>query len=144
MKTTDLTEQQIVTMANQAMVSTAKSVDKALDFDIEAYIWLSLGLMLLVLALSSITFFASTVFNRTGMALAIGGGITFMFFIITMVQQLMDTAENLEYLTITTLFDTSAIRAGGEFIWGLVALGGIALILYSISNIVFTKKDLPL
>lgn len=144
MKTTDLTEQQIVTMANQAMVSTAKSVDKALDFDIEAYIWLSLGLMLLVLALSSITFFASTVFNRTGMALAIGGGITFMFFIITMVQQLMDTAENLEYLTITTLFDTSAIRAGGEFIWGLVALGGIALILYSISNIIFTKKDLPL
>ena len=144
MKTTDLTEQQIVTMANQAMVSTAKSVDKALDFDIEAYIWLSLGLMLLVLALSSITFFASTVFNRTGMALAIGGGITFMFFIITMVQQLMDTAENLKYLTITTLFDTSAIRAGGEFIWGLVALGGIALILYSISNIIFTKKDLPL
>lgn len=144
MKTTDLTEQQIVTMANQAMVSTAKSVDKALDFDIEAYIWLSLGLMLLVLALSSITFFASTVFNRTGMALAIGGGITFMFFIITMVQQLMDTAENLEYLTITTLFDTSAIRTGGEFGWGLVALAGIAFILYSISNIVFTKKDLPL
>lgn len=144
MKTTDLTEQQIVNMANQAMVSTAKSVDKALDFDTDAYIWLSLGLMLLVLALSSIAFFASTIFNRTGMALAIGGGITFMFFIITMVQQLMDTAKNLEYLTITTLFDTSAIRTGGEFGWGLVALAGIAFILYSISNIVFTKKDLPL
>lgn len=144
MLATDLTEQQIITMANNGMVSSAKAVDEALEFDAEAYIWLSVGLLLLILALSSISFFASTLFNRTGLALAIGGGIPFTFFIITMVQQLMDTSENLEYLTITTLFDTEAILTGGDFGWGLVALGGITFVLYAASNVIFTKKDLPL
>ena len=144
MVATDLTEQQIITMVNNGMVSSAKAVDEALEFDVEAYIWLSIGLLLLILALSSISFFASTLFNRTGLALAIGGGIPFTFFIITMVQQLMDTSENLEYLTITTLFDTEAILTGGDFGWGLVALGGITFVLYAASNVIFTKKDLPL
>lgn len=144
MVATDLTEQQIITMANNGMVSSAKAIDEALEFDAEAYIWLSVGLLLLILALSSISFFASTLFNRTGLALAIGGGIPFTFFIITMVQQLMDTSENLEYLTITTLFDTEAILTGGDFGWGLVALGGITFVLYAASNVIFTKKDLPL
>ena len=144
MVATDLTEQQIITMVNNGMVSSAKAVDEALEFDAEAYIWLSIGLLLLILALSSISFFASTLFNRTGLALAIGGGIPFTFFIITMVQQLMDTSENLEYLTITTLFDTEAILTGGDFGWGLVALGGITFVLYAASNVIFTKKDLPL
>ncbi len=143
-QTTGLNEEQITSMANHAMVSSARSVDKALEFDVETYLWLSLGLLLLILAMSSIAFFASTLFNRTGMALAIGGGIPFAFFLITMIQQLMDSADGLEYITITTLFDTDAILAGGEFGWGLVALGIIALVLYTLSHIIFTKKDLPL
>ena len=143
-QTTGLNEEQITSMANHAMVSSARSVDKALEFDVETYLWLSLGLLLLILAMSSIAFFASTLFNRTGMALAIGGGIPFAFFLITMIQQLMDSADGLEYITITTLFDTDAILAGGEFGWGLVALGAITFVLYTASSILFTKKDLPL
>ena len=143
-QTTGLNEEQITSMANHAMVSSARSVDKALEFDVETYLWLSLGLLLLILAMSSIAFFASTLFNRTGMALAIGGGIPFAFFLITMIQQLMDSADGLEYITITTLFDTDAILSGGEFGWGLVALGAITFVLYTASNILFTKKDLPL
>ncbi len=143
-QTTGLNEEQITSMANHAMVSSARSVDKALEFDSETYLWLSLGLLLLILAMSSISFFASTLFNRTGMALAIGGGLPFAFFLITMIQQLMDRADGLEYLTITTLFDTDAILSGGEFGWGFVVLGSIAVVLYTASNILFTKKDLPL
>ncbi|AYW51470.1 hypothetical protein C7H83_13315 (plasmid) [Tetragenococcus halophilus] len=145
MKATDLNEEQIITMANHAMVSSARSVDAALEFDTETYFWLSLGLLILILAMSSVSFFASTLFNRSGLALAIGGGIPFAFFLLTMVQQLMDDAPViLEYLTITTLFDTDAILASGEFGWGLVALGTIAFVLYAASNVIFTKKDLPL
>lgn len=143
-KTTGLNEEQIITMANHAMVASAQSVDEALEFDTEVYLWLSLGLLLLIIAISSISFFASTLFNRTGLALAIGGGIPFAFFLITMIQQLMDSADGLEYFTLTSLFDTDAIIAGGEFGWGLVALGGIAVVLYTASNLLFTKKDLPL
>lgn len=140
-----LSENQIIKMINQSMVSSARSVDIALEFDREVYFWLSLGLLSLILAISSISFFASSLFNRTGFALAIGGGIPFAFFLITMVQQLMDdTPAILEYLTLTTLFDTDAILAGGEFGWGLVALGAVTLVFYAASNLVFTKKDLPL
>ena len=142
---TGLNEEQIINMTNNAMVSSARAVDAALEFDTETYFWLSLGLLTLILAISSVSFFASTLFNRTGLALAIGGGIPFAFFLLTMIQQLMDdTPKILEYLTLTTLFDTDAILASGEFGWGLVALGSIALVLYIASNIIFTKKDLPL
>lgn len=142
---TGLNKEQIITMANNAMVSSARSVDVALEFDIETYFWLSLGLLTLILAMSSISFLTSTLFNRTGLALGIGGGIPFAFFLITMIQQLMDdSTAALQYLTITSLFDTDAILAGGEFGWGLVALGIIALVLYAVSNVIFTKKDLPL
>jgi ABC-2 type transport system permease protein len=145
MEATGLTEEQIITMANHGMVSSARSVDAALEFDTETYFWLSLGLLTLILAISSVSFFASTLFNRTGLALAIGGGIPFAFFLLTMVQQLMDDAPViLEYLTITTLFDTDAILASGDFGWGLAALGTIAFVLYAAANIIFTKKDLPL
>lgn len=68
------------------MVSSARSVDKALEFDVATYLWLSLGLLLLILAMSSISFFASTLFNHTGLALVFGGGIPFAFFLITMIQ----------------------------------------------------------
>ncbi|HAJ70076.1 MAG TPA: hypothetical protein DCO62_02430 [Alkalibacterium sp.] len=142
---TGLQEEQIITMTHNTMVSSARAVDQALEFDRETYFWLSIGLFSLILAISSISFFTSTLFNRTGVALAVGGGIPFAFFLLTMVQQLMDdTPAILEYLTLTTLFDTDAILASGEFGWGLIALGIIAFGLYTAANIIFTKKDLPL
>ncbi|MDN6294538.1 MAG: ABC transporter permease [Alkalibacterium sp.] len=142
---TGLQEEQIITMTHNTMVSSARAVDQALEFDRETYFWLSIGLFSLILAISSISFFTSTLFNRTGVALAGGGGIPFAFFLLTMVQQLMDdTPAILEYLTLTTLFDTDAILASGEFGWGLIALGIIAFGLYTAANIIFTKKDLPL
>ena len=143
--TTSLKEEQIINLINQTMISSARSEDTALDFDLEAYMWLSLGLLSLILAMSSIAFFASTLFNTTNLALTFGGGLPFAFFLITMIQQLMDDSSiALEYLTITTLFDTDAILANNEFGYGLLALVTIALILYTASNIIFTKKDLPL
>ncbi|MDN6194221.1 MAG: ABC transporter permease, partial [Alkalibacterium sp.] len=87
---TGLQEEQIITMTHNTMVSSARAVDQALEFDRETYFWLSIGLFSLILAISSISFFTSTLFNRTGVALAVGGGIPFAFFLLTMVQQLMD------------------------------------------------------
>lgn len=141
---TGLNEEQVTQLANNAMVSSARMVDDSLEFDLETYFWLSTGLLLLILAMSSISFFASTIFNRTGTALAVGGGIPFAFFLMTMVQQLMDSSDVLDYFTITSLFDTEAIYSGGEFGWGLAALAAIALVLYAASYLTFTKKDLPL
>lgn len=38
MVATDLTQQQIITMANNGMVSSAKAVDEALEFDTDVYL----------------------------------------------------------------------------------------------------------
>lgn len=143
-KATNLSTEQLSTMIDGAMISTAQSVDKALDFDLEAYIWLNVGITLLVLALGSISFFASTFFNRTGSAMALGGGLPFAFFLISMIQQQADGMEDLKYFTLTTFYDTSEIIAGGDFGLGLLALAGIATVLYAISTVIFCKKDLPL
>ena len=121
-----------------------KSVDKALDFDTEAYIWLIVGITVLILALGSISFFASTYFNRTGSAMALGGGLLFAFFLISMIQQQLDSMDYLKYMILTTLYDTSSIISGDSFGWELLALAGIASLLYTVSGIIFCKKDLPL
>lgn len=60
------------------------------------------------------------------------------------IQQQVDNMDNLKYITLTTLYDSSAILSGGDFGWGLVSLAAIAAVLYTISGIVFCKKDLPL
>lgn len=143
-KATNLSTEQLSTVIDGTMISTAQSVDKALDFDLEAYIWLNVGITLLVLALGSISFFASTFFNRTGSAMALGGGLPFAFFLISMIQQQADGMEDLKYFTLTTFYDTSEIIAGGDFGLGLLALAGIAAVLYAISTVIFCKKDLPL
>lgn len=143
-KATNLPAEQLKQMLNMAMISSAKSVDKALDFDTEAYIWLIVGITVLILAFGSISFFASTYFNRTGSAMALGGGLPFAFFLISMIQQQVDSMDYLKYMTLTTLYDTSSIISGDSFGWGLVALAGIATLLYSISGVIFCKKDLPL
>lgn len=143
-KVSGLSRQQIIDMANKTMIEAAISVDNALDFDTEAYFYLSIGLALLILSLSSISFFASTLFNRTNFSLALGGGVPFAFFLITMVQQLMDSSDNLKYLNLTTLFNTEEILILGDFKYGLLALLLIATVLYTVSNFIFTKKDLPL
>ena len=141
---TNLAPEQVSAMADAAMITSAKAVDKSLDFDTEAYLWLVAGVILLNLALGSISFFASTFFNRTGAAMALGGGLPFAFFLISIIQQQVDNMDNLKYFTITTFYDSAAIVAGDEFGWGLLALGIIAAVLYSASGVIFCKKDLPL
>ena len=138
-------EQQLTDTIHRAMVAGALSNDKGLDFDVKTYGEMLGGTCLLILAFGAIGFFASCVFDRTGSAMAIGGGLPIAFFLIGMVVQMGGSAmENFKYLTLVTLNDTSAMLAGTEFWQGLVALAAISVVLYAAGCTIFCKKDLPL
>ena len=134
----------ITAMINESMAVSALNEDYSVDFDMETYVWLNIGCCLLVLSFSAIGFFASCLFNRNKNAMAIGGGLPFAFFIISIIVEMSENLENLKYITLTTLFDTQEILAMGDFGVGLGVLAGISVVLYTAGCVIFTKKDLPL
>ena len=143
-KATGLNKTVITGMVNEYMAAAALNEDDSVDFDMETYLWLNLGCCLLILAFSGIGFFASCLFNRSKHAMAIGGGLPFAFFIISIIVEMSENLENLKYITLTTLYDTQEILVSGEFGAGLGVLAGIAAVLYAAGCVIFTKKDLPL
>lgn len=143
-KATGQKENVLTDMINESMAVSALNEDYSVDFDMETYIWLNIGCCLLILTFSAIGFFASCLFNRSKNAMAIGGGLPFAFFIISIIVEMSDNLENLKYITLTTLFDTQEILILGDFGIELGVLAGIAIVLYAAGCVIFTQKDLPL
>lgn len=143
-KATGQSEEILTGMINESMATAALNEDYSIDFDVETYLWLNVGCCILILAFSAIGFFASCLFNRSKNAMALGGGLPFAFFIISIIVEMSDNLENLKYITLTTLFDTQEILVLGDFGIGLGVLAGIAAVLYTAGCVIFTKKDLPL
>lgn len=143
-KATGQSEEVLTAMINESMATAAFNEDDSVDFDMETYLWLNVGCCLLILAFSGIGFFASCLFNRSKNAMAIGGGLPFAFYIISIIVEMSDNLENLKYMTLTTLYDTQEILVLGDFGVGLGVLAGIAVVLYAAGCVIFTKKDLPL
>lgn len=106
--------------------------------------WLLIfGYFLLGFALGGICFFASCWFNKSSNSLMVGAGFSIAFFLFDTLSA-FDTFSFLQYLSLNSLFDTSAIIAGSGFAWGLVGLFAIGTVLYIIGLVKFLKKDLPL
>lgn len=143
-RTSGLNEAVLTGMINESLATSALNEDYSVDFDMETYLWLNIGCCLLILAFSAIGFFASCLFNRSKNAMAIGGGLPFAFFIISIIVEMSENLENLKYITLTTLFDTQEILVLGDFGVGLAVLAGIASVLYAAGCVIFTQKDLPL
>lgn len=141
---TKVPEPMLKQMITSSEVNAALKSDSSLEFDVSTFVWLNVGACLLILAMGSISFFASTVFNRANQAMILGAGLPFAFFLISLVVQQSDSLENLKYFSLTTLYKTSEILSNGDFGWPLVALGGVAAVLYGASAVIFCKKDLPL
>lgn len=113
------------------------------ELDIGKFLIVNVGLLLLHLAISGICFLASSICNETKNSLIIGAGIPVVFFLIQMLSNMGDTAENLKYLTIFTLFDPQGIVKGDTTSYILAgSLGVIAITLYFISFNIFKRRDL--
>jgi len=114
------------------------------ELPVGAFFVLSLGSLLLNLAISGITFFASCLFNRSNQSLALGGGLTIFFFAANMLAGMNDSLEILENVTIVTLVDSAAIISGEGYAIQLFILAGLALVMSLLGITAFNKKDLPL
>lgn len=114
------------------------------DIAVADYVMLNVGLLLLMFAISGISFFFSSYCNLTKNSLAFGAGIPIAFFLFQLQSSVDESLNVLNYFTVNALFDTTAILEGENYWWKLLILLGIGIVLYIASLEVFKRKDLPL
>lgn len=112
--------------------------------DIDTFLMLNLGAFLYHLAISSVCFCASCIFNTSKNSLAFGAGIPLLFFVVSLFIKLSDSLDFLKYFTLNTLYDTQKIVEGSGYEDGFIAMLVIAVCLYVTGIVWFGKKDLPL
>ena len=137
-------KEMFTTIINNQIASSAITEDNGIEFDVNEYLILNIGLFLLMFATSGISFMFSCIFNLSKHYMALGGGIPIAFFLFAMMTQATDSLEKIKYFTLNTLFDTDAILSGGEYMIQFIALAVIGIVLYIIGMYVFKEKDLPL
>ena len=115
------------------------------EMDIPAFLTLNLVTIIMTLAISSICFFFSCIFNEAKYSLAFGAGIPLLFFIVNMLRNVGSNYNWLKYLTIYSLFNPHAIVTGEESVLAVsLFFAGIALILYSAGIYIFSRRNLYL
>lgn len=113
------------------------------ELPVENFFMLTLGSLLLNLAISGITFFASCLFNRSSQSLALGAGLAVFFFAADMLSGMSESLEGVKNINIITLYDSEAIIQSGSYGAQLIILAGITLVLYVMGALIFKRKDLP-
>ena len=119
------------------------------------FLLLNLGAFLVLFALSGFCFFTSCYFDRSKLAMAIGGGLSIFALVAAMLGLFgtqtipsvvrLDALNYFNYATIITLFDViSIIDKTGVFIWKFAILLVMGIVGYVLGARKFIKKDLPL
>ena len=118
-------------------------------------ILLNVGAFLVLFALSGLCFFTSCYFDRSKLAMAIGGGLSIFALVAAMLGLFgtqtipsvvrLDALNYFNYTTVITLFDViSIVDKTGAFIWKFAILLVMGLVGYVLGARKFIKKDLPL
>lgn len=135
----------LLLMINTAAGSVVSELMFPGEMDIAAFFKLNLVAILLTLAISSICFFFSCIFNEAKYSLAFGAGIPILFFIINMLRNIGDRFEWLQYMTLYSLFEPHDLVTGEQEIVLIgLAFIAIALLLYSLGIIIFSRRNLYL
>ncbi len=131
------------------------------EVDVAKYAALYGGLYLLTEGMASICFLASSIFNLSKYALALGGGLNIWFFLCSLLgmfgsEDMVNMGVGVEELgmfnnlSLVGLFDINALGTVGSgdvdtaFVPKLIALLVIAIVCYVVGAVRFTKRDLPL
>jgi Protein of unknown function (DUF990). len=114
------------------------------ELDIPAYLIMNLGAWVLQLFVGGICFVSSCIFNDEKYSLAVGAGIPILAFLFQMVRNFGTEFENLKYFTFFSLYVPKDIAVGNsDTYWGIIVLAVGAVILFTLSIIIFNKKDVP-
>lgn len=143
-ETSGLPEEIFTASINKQLADKELTFDKGTDFSVNDYLLINLGLLLLLFAISSISFASSCIFNLTKYSFTFGAGIPFVFFIFKIMSEVGTDLEKFKYLSLNSLFNPSNILAGEDFVAQFIALGVIGIVFYTLGLLWFKKKDLPL
>ena len=111
-------------------------------FILSEFIMLNVGVLLLHLAISSICFLSSCIFNDTKNSLLFGAGIPIFFILINMLKDVSDKLDFLKYFTIYTLYDPNAWINSNNIIGSAVFLIVVCLFCNGFAMHYFINKDL--
>ncbi|MBN1629418.1 MAG: ABC transporter permease subunit [Thermoleophilia bacterium] len=139
-----LDEATLTMMIDQSLGAMEVSSDLGVDFDPFAFFMMNLGCLLLMFAISGISYLASCIFNLSKHSLGLGAGLPFAFLILYFLSQVNTTLEPLKYFSLVTLFDTTQIIDRGGYWAQFVVLGAVGIMLYVFAMRIFERKDLPL
>ncbi len=112
------------------------------QLDVEPFLMLCAGAILLLLFLGAISFFFSTLCSETKTSLTFGAGIPIVFFLMDMIGRVGDKFSFFTKLTPFGLFSISSILAGESQTVPFIILGGGTILLYVLSFIIFKRKNL--
>jgi ABC-2 type transport system permease protein len=141
------------------------AMQDSLDISLGGYVLKLFGMFLLLFATSSISFMASSFFNKSVWSFLVGAGVPIFFFLMNTLSSINSAMEPIKYLSLNTLFTDAAMLADGKSL-GMGAMGPIklqvansnvggwigqylALTIFGVgmyigSSYIFVKKDLPL
>lgn len=127
------------------IIPTAISSGSISASDVGYIIKFNLGLFLLALAFSGICFLASSIFNLSKNAIAVGGGLVGAFLLLSIMSMFGENFHFVKNFTIASLYNVNTIVSGtSDYVWQFAILGGIGLLTYLSGIRIFSKRDLPL
>ncbi|WP_243387593.1 ABC transporter permease subunit [Bacillus kexueae] len=114
-------------------------------FHLDRFIHINVLGFLVFFVVSGYCFFFSCLFNDEKRALSVSGGITVLFFMISLVSKISDKLDWLQAFTLFTAYQPDDIARGTVDVLP-VALGLLlaGLLFFALSILVFKKRDLPL
>lgn len=133
-----------IIIINNQLASEQLTLDEGAEFDVKDFLMLNLGCFLLMFAISSISFFASCMFNLSKNSLALGAGLPLAFYLFQVMSQIGDNLEWFKYLSLNSLYDTNAIINRNNYVVQFAVLAVVGLLLYTAAMKIFKEKDLPL
>jgi ABC-2 type transport system permease protein len=128
-------------------------IDNSLAVD--EILLLNLGLLFFSIAMGSITYMFSAIFNYSKYSLSLGGGFALLFFISKILglfgsDLFMNMGIGIEpmgffnKITMISLFNTTAILDGSSnYIFQFIILILVSIMCFTTGGIWFTKKDIP-
>ncbi len=134
-------------------VILALTIENSLAID--KILLLNLGLLLFAIAMGSITYMFSAIFNYTKYSISLGGGLALVFYISKILglfgsDLFMNMGIGIEpmaffnNITMISLFNTSSILDGSTtYLMQFAVLIIISITCFTVGAVWFTKKDIP-
>ncbi len=151
-RTVVLTEMLVLITSVTALIAYATLVGVASaelmfpgELDIGLYLLLNVGALALHLFIGSICFLASASFSDAKVSMGLAAGIPAAEFVVQMLANAGKALEPAKYATFFTLYNPDGIISGDSgAMLGIAVLAAGALVLYTLSVVIFTRKDLPI